>query len=93
MPGKSRQVRGKRSFQSKKRRSSRRSHQATVSQQKTVAQSDKPVPPEVIAPSLSASAITPVTLKYPNLPYELRRIGILTGIMLATLIMLALVLD
>ena len=94
MLGKSRHVRGKRSFQSKKRRS-RRSHQATVSQQKTVAQSDKPatVPPEVITPSLSASAITPATLKHPNLPYELRRIGILAVIMLAALIMLALVLD
>jgi hypothetical protein len=93
MSGKSRHRRGKYVAQVKKKKG-RRSPPAMVSQQPVVAQIERDVvaPPELTAPSLSASTITPATLKYPHLNYELRKIGILAGITLATLIILSLVL-
>jgi hypothetical protein len=94
MPGKSRHRKGKHIVQTKKRKG-RRSPQAIVSQQKTVAQSDKPdvIPPEVTTPSPGAVAAAPAAVGHRELFIELRRIGILAGIMLATLIILVLVLD
>ena len=94
MPGKSRHRRGKHIVQTKKKKG-RRSPPAIVSQQKTVTQSDKPdvIPPKVPAPSPGAVAAAPATVGHSELIIELRRIGILAGIMLATLIILVLVLD
>jgi len=95
MSGKSRRGRGKGSSQSKKKRSGRRSQQFAVARPQAVAQSDIPtiVSPEVTAPSSSIAATVPAGLDYPNLPYELRRIGILAGAILVTLIILALLLS
>ncbi len=94
MPGKSRHGRGKRSFQSK-RGKSKRHPSATVVQQQVAAQTDKPVTPPKSAPS--ARVPTPMArltaARYPYVVAELRRIGILAGIMLGILIVLALVLS
>lgn len=93
MTGRSRHRRGKHIVQTKKRKG-RRSLLAVVSQQKTIAQSDKldVIPPEVTTPSPGAVTATPNMVERRELVIELRRIGILAGIMLATLIILALVL-
>jgi len=95
MPGKSRHVRGKRSPQSKKRKSRQR-FLATVAQQQVVAQTYEPVSrPGVPVPS--ASVPTPIAklaaVRYPHISTELRTIGILAGIMLIILAVLALVLS
>ncbi len=89
MPGKSRHGRGKRSFHGKKGKS-RRSSPPIVTQQQLVSQTYKPV-----APSVSAAAPMPAqtAAQYPHALTELRRIGILAGIMLAILVVLALVLS
>jgi hypothetical protein len=94
MPGKLRHRRGKHIVQTKKRKG-RRSPPAVVSQQKTVTQNDKPdaIPPEVTTPSPVAVKAATAAVGYHELIVELRRIGILAGIMLATLILLVLVLD
>ena len=93
MPGKSRR-KGKSPFQSKKKREKQRSATGVV-QQQAVAQTTKPfVTSTISAPSKSRptpSAKLPVA-RYPYVAAELRRIGILAGIMLAILIVLALVL-
>jgi len=101
MSGKSRHGRGKGSLQSKKKRNIRRSNQVAVARPQTdtrpqtVAQSDEPavVSPEVTAESSGMAAAVPAGLSYPNLPYELRRIGLLAGIMLAILVLLALLMS
>ena len=94
MPGKSRHGRGKHSFQGKKRKG-RRSHPIIVSQQQVVTQTTEPVavPPRVATATIKVSPPTPTAVKYANIPIELRRVGILAGIMLAALLVLALVLD
>jgi len=95
MPGKSRHGRGKRSPQSKKRKS-RRHFLAPVAQQQAVARTHEPVShPGVSAPS--ARVPTPMAklaaVRYPHIATELRTIGILAGIMLIILAVLALVLS
>ncbi|MFC1984348.1 hypothetical protein ACFLVO_05015 [Chloroflexota bacterium] len=92
MPSKSQHSRRKHSFQGKKKKD-RRSPPSVVAQHQADTQGDKPVaPPEVVAPSISAP--TPLTtIRYPYVITELRRIGILAGIMLAILVVLALVLS
>lgn len=94
MPGKSRHRRGKHIVQTKKKKG-RRSPPAIVYQQKTVTQSDKPdvIPLEVTTPSPGTVTAAPTAIGHRELIIELRRIGILAGIMLATLVLLALVLD
>lgn len=94
MPGKSRHHRGKHTLPSKKKKS-RRSPQAAVYQQKAAPQIREPIvaPPKVAAPSPSVPTSMTTTIKYPELLLELRRIGILAGIMLTALILLALLLD
>ena len=94
MPSKSKHQRGKHIVQTKKKKG-RRSPPAVVTQQKTIAQSDKSVaaPLEVTTPSPVAVKAAPAAVGHHELIVELRRIGILTGIMLATLILLVLVLD
>ncbi len=95
MSGKSQHGKGKSSSQSKKKRNIRRSNQVEVVRPQMVVRSDEPtvVPPEVTASPSGIAATVPAGLNYPNLPYELRRIGILAGIILATLVLLALLLS
>ncbi len=95
MPGESRRDRKKRSFQSKKKQG-RRSLSGVVTQRQADIQIDKPVaPPKVVTPSAGAPTPTPVltTVRYPYILTELRRIGILAGIILAILVVLVLVLS
>ena len=85
MPGKSRRGRGKHSARSKKRRGAI----TRVAQQQVAAETYKPAVP--LAPS-PTPLVTPTGIRYPYINTELRRIGILAGIMLAILVILALVL-
>jgi len=93
MSDKSRHGKGKRSFHSKGKKS-RQHFSATAAQQRVVAQTNKPVvSPKLSAPSVSAPTPTTLTTaRYPYVVAELRRFGILAGIMLVILIVLALVL-
>jgi len=78
-----------------KRGKGRRSRLAPVAHQQPVAQSNKPVSrPEVSAPPVSVPAPVPThpVVQYPYIVTELRTIGILAGVMLAILVVLALVL-
>ena len=88
MSGKSRRGRGRQSAQHKKKRGTL----ARAAQQRVV--TDKPAAPVVPAPSPSVptTIATPTGARYPYIVAELRRIGILAGVMLAILIVLALVL-
>ena len=95
MPGKSRHGKGKHPARSKRRRSGRGSL-AIGAQQPPVSQTYEPVPqPKVPVPSPSAPtpAATVATARYPYIITELRRIGILAGITLVILVVLALVLS
>ena len=95
MPGKSRHNIKKHSFQSKKKKS-RRSPSGVVPQQQENIQSDKPVALHRVAtPSASTLTQMPVltAVRHPYVLAELRRIGILAGILLAILVVLALVLS
>ena len=90
MAGKSRR-KGKHSLQSKKRKRKQIST-LIATQQQAVAQTYKPAAPsEVAAPP--AKEPTPTAARFPHIATELRRIGILAGIMLVTLVVLALVLS
>ena len=90
MPGKSRQRHPARS----KKRKGRRGSLSVTDQRQAVTQAYKPQP-EVAAPSASVPTpmATPTVARYPYIVGELQRIGILAGIMLAILIVLALVLS
>ena len=92
MPSKSQRRHLSRSKQKGKQRGSL----AIATQQQTVTQTYKPAPPpKALVSSVSAPApmaIQTVT-RYPYILTELRRIGILAGIMLAILVVLALVLS
>jgi len=101
MGSKSRRRR-KHSLQTKKRR---KISALMASQQPAVAQTYKPVaPPKVTAPSVKVAAPsvkvtapsvkepTPAVARYPQISNELRRIGMLAGILVVTLVVLALVL-
>ena len=95
MPSKSRHSRRKRSFQGKKKKG-RRSPPGVVAQRQADIQIDKPVaPPRVVTPSARAPTPMPVltAVRYPYILTELRRIGILAGILLAILVVLVLVLS
>jgi len=95
MPGKSRHDRRKHSSQGKKKKG-RRSPPGVVAQRQADIQTDKPVaPPKVVTPSAGAPAPTPVLtpVRHPYILTELRRIGILAGIMLVILVVLVLVLS
>lgn len=88
MPGKSRRGRGKPSARSKKRRGI----VTRVIQQPVVSEAYEPAVPAPPLPGAPDSSGAPSGLRYPYISTELRRIGILAGIMLAILIILALVL-
>ena len=95
MPSKSRHGRRKHSFQGKKKKG-RRSPPGVVAQRQADIQIDKPVaPPRVVAPTASVPTPIPVltAVRYPYILTELRRIGILAGVMLAILVVLVLVLS
>ena len=95
MPSKSRHDRRKRFLQGKKRKG-KRSPPGVVAQRQAATQTYKPVaPPKVAAPSASTPTPMPVltAVRYPYILTELRRIGILAGIMLVILVVLALVLS
>jgi len=95
MPGKSRHGKGKQPVRSKRRRSGR-SSLASAAQQPPVSQTYEPVPqPEVSTPlpTTPTSSAAVSTVRYPYITTELRRIGILAGIMLVILVVLALVLS
>ena len=93
MPGKSRRAQRKLSRMGKEKR--RQLLSARASQPQAVAETYRPVvPAKVAAPSVSkpASMPAPAAVQHPYIASELRRIGILAGIMLAILITLSLVL-
>ena len=95
MPGKSQRSRRKHSFQGKKKKG-RQSPPGVVAQWQAGIQSDKPVAsPKVAVPAVSTPTPMPVLtpVRYPYILTELRRTGILAGIMLAILVVLALVLS
>jgi len=84
MASKSRRRR-KHSLQSKKRKR-RDISTVTASQQQAVAQTYKPAAPPVQEPA-------PTVARYPNIATDLRRTGILAGILLTALVVLAFVLS
>ena len=101
MPGKSRHAKGKHPSRSKKGRTRRRldlerqDSLDTVAQQQPVSQTYEPVSQPKVAPSISipTPVATQAAARYPFVAAELRRIGILAGIMLAVLVVLALALS
>ena len=93
MPGKSRHGRGKHLSRSKKGKI-RRGPPAMAAQRQVGTQTYKPVAqPDASAPSAGVPTPALTTARYPYIITELRRIGILAGIMLAILVGLALVLS
>ena len=87
MPKKSRRVKALQS----KRKKLKQYPPATIAQQPVAAQIHKPV---TSAPPVSTpiQKVTPKTARYPYVTAELKRIGILAGIALVILIVLALAL-
>ena len=90
MPGKSRRHRGQLTPPGKKKRS-RRSPQVMAFQPKEPVPVKEPAAaPARVAPSLpNVPASTASTFKHSELSRELRRIGIVAGVMLIALILLA----
>jgi len=94
MPGKSRHDKRKHPHHSKKSRAMQR-HGTMPLQQQAVAETPQPAT-TISMPPLSRAATSPTASRVAQHPYittELRRIGILAGIILAILIVLALVLS
>ena len=94
MSGKSRHDKGKHPHHSKRSRAKQR-YGAVASQQPTLADTPAPMaaiskPPPVSRPASPAAA---KVVRYPYIATELRRIGILAGIVIIILIVLALVLS
>jgi len=95
MPGKSRQGRRKQTARSKKRKG-RRSPSSAVAQQQAVASThEAAVRPEVstLSASVPTSRATLTTVQHPHIVSELRRIGILAGVILVILVVIARVLS
>ncbi len=94
MPDRAKHSKGKHTPQSKKRKG-RRSHPSNVSQQQSVSLTSEAttLPKKVFTPLTEVVTPPPTTVKNPNLLTELRRVGILAGIMLAILLALVLVLN
>jgi hypothetical protein len=86
MPSKSRHNRGKHSFQNKKK--GKQITPVAVAQEQTTSPAEpKATPTRITTPRPSAP--TTATASHPHITAELRRIGILAGIMLAVLVVLA----
>ena len=95
MPGKSKHAKKRYSFQSKKKKRKQHFPTTEAAQQQVAAQAMKPdtLPKESVPlASVPTQKIVPAAVKYPFIATELRRIGILGGIIFAILIILALVL-
>ena len=95
MSGKSRHGKGSHHLRSKKSKAKQRSI-ASVAQPQVVARTpESAVPASASATSVKvpAPSAAPKTVRYPYITVELRRIGILGGILLVILIVLALVLS
>ncbi len=95
MPGKSRRRRGKSSFQAKKGKGGP-NRPAMLAQQPATAQTHELVSsPNVSVPlaRVPTPMAKPAAVRYPYITTELRTIGILAGIMLIALVVLALVLS
>jgi hypothetical protein len=93
MPSKSRAGKGKHPHQSKKSKAIRRQEATRIQPHKTV---DSPQPAAVATKPAAEAASTlekTRTIQYPFIVSELRRIGILAGIILVILIILALILS
>lgn len=92
MAGRARLRRGKHAPHGKKRKG-RRSQRGIVSQLQSVSLADEATAlPQVVTPLATVLSPVPAAVKCPNLLIELRRVGILAGIILAILLVLALVL-
>jgi len=92
MPSKSSRKKGKYSPQSKKKKS-RSSRPAAVVTQSVAAEGQRPVeaPGAKVAPAEApAPMVTPAAVQYHYVAAELRTIGILAGIMIVILVVLAL---
>ena len=92
MPGKSKH--GRRNQHKGKKRRGRQSFSTVSPQQTVVSQAYQPAPsPEVTTPSASGASTRSAmaATRYPYIATELRRIGILAGIILVILIILALI--
>lgn len=90
MPGKSSQ----RHLSRRQRKKEKHGSPVIASPRQEVFQKDKPVAhPRAVAPAVAAPApkVTPPVVRYPYIAAELRRIGVLGGIILAILVVLALV--
>ncbi len=90
MPSKSRHSRGKQSFQGKKKKG-KRIPSVTVAQEQASSSTEPPATPMRRAahpPSAPTPPPSPAA-SHPHVAAELRRIGILAGIMLAALVVLA----
>jgi hypothetical protein len=95
MPSKSRRKRGKHSFQGKKKKGML-THVPTTAEQPVATQTYAPAAPSpTTAPPASAPTPTSQTAVagYHYVPSELKRIGILAGIMIAVLVILSRVLS
>lgn len=94
MPGRAQHSKGKHTPQSKTRKG-RRSHPGNASQQQSVSPpSEAAAPPrKIVTPLTDVVTPPPTTVKNPNLLIELRRVGILAGVMLVILLTLVLVLN
>ena len=93
MPGKSRRGRG-RHLPRSKRRKGRKGVSAPVAQPTAVTQGYEPAPrADILVPSEKAPTprATVTVAQHPNIAAELRRIGILAGIILVILVVLALI--
>ncbi len=94
MPGRAKHSIGKHTPHSKKRKG-RRSHLSLVPQQQAVSLTSEAAaaPKKIVTPLTDVVTPPPTAVKNPNLLIELRRVGILAGVMLAILLALVLVLD
>ena len=93
MPGKSRRGRG-RHLPRGKRRKGRKAFSAPAAQPSAVGQAYEPAPAaDRLVPSAKAPTprATLTAAQHPNIAAELRRIGILAGIILVILVVLALI--
>jgi len=88
MPGKSRRSQKKQFLRSKKRRD-RLSRPALVTQPQAVTQASEPMPPPQVSKKPVAAPIA--TVQNPYFYAELLRIGILSAIMIAIIIVLSLI--
>jgi hypothetical protein len=88
MPGKSRRGRGRHSARIKKRHGTL----ARVAQERVPVETHEPAAPKVPSTGMPTPIAAPPSARYYYIVTELRTIGILTGVMLAILVVLALVL-